>query len=98
MSHHYSGPNLAFPHGDARLDLTDLFAFPKPGDPSRSILISNVHPSVGVNPAGPSTDEPFSTDAIYEIKIDTNGDAIPDIAYRIRFSRGKSKTPLCLTR
>lgn len=89
MSHHYSGPNLTFPHGDARLDLTDLYAFPKPGDPTRSILISNVHPSVGVNPGGPSTDEPFSTDAIYEIKIDTNGDAIPDIAYRVRFSRGE---------
>jgi len=24
MSHHYSGPNWGFPHGDARLDLTDL--------------------------------------------------------------------------
>jgi len=33
MSHHYSGPNLAFPRGDARLDFTDLYAFPKPGDP-----------------------------------------------------------------
>ena len=33
MSHHYSGPNIGFPRGDARLDLTDLFAFPKPGDP-----------------------------------------------------------------
>ena len=32
MSHHYSGPNLAFPGGDARLDFTDLYAFPKPGD------------------------------------------------------------------
>ena len=32
MSHHYSGPALGFPHGDARLDLTDLYAFGKPGD------------------------------------------------------------------
>ena len=32
MSHHYSGPNLAFPRGDARLDFTDLYAFPKPGE------------------------------------------------------------------
>lgn len=37
MSHHYSGPNIGFPRGDARLDLTDLYAFPKPGDPGRSI-------------------------------------------------------------
>src|ERR1700754_2869749 len=47
MSLHYSGPNIGFPHGDARLDLTDLYAFPKPGDPDKSVLIVNVHPSVG---------------------------------------------------
>ena len=29
MSHHYSGPDFGFPHGDARLDLADLHAFPK---------------------------------------------------------------------
>ena len=27
MSHHYSGPDYGFPHGDARLDLTDLTGF-----------------------------------------------------------------------
>ena len=58
MSHHYSGPDFGFPHGDARLDLTDLYAFPKPGDAGKSILIMNVHPSVGVNPAGPTTASP----------------------------------------
>ena len=52
MSHHYSGPNFGFPRGDARLDFTDLYAFPKPGDPSKSILIVDVHPSVGVQPPG----------------------------------------------
>jgi len=36
MSHHYSGPNIGFPRGDARLDLTDLYAFPKPGVTIRS--------------------------------------------------------------
>jgi hypothetical protein len=39
MSHHYSGPDFGFPHSDARLDLTDLYAFPKPGDAGKSILI-----------------------------------------------------------
>jgi hypothetical protein len=47
MSHHYSYPGSMFPHGDARLDLTDLYAFPKPGDAGKSILIMNMHPSVG---------------------------------------------------
>src|SRR3984957_19602788 len=89
MSHHYSGPDFGFPHGDARLDFTDLYAFPKPGDPGKSILIMNVHPSVGVNPAGPTTDEPFAPEAIYELKIDTDGDLVADIAYRVRFPSDK---------
>ena len=86
MSHHYSGPDFGFPHGDARLDLTDLYAFPKPGNAENSILIMNVHPSAGVNPSGPTTSEPFASEAIYELKIDTDGDAIANIAYRIRFT------------
>jgi hypothetical protein len=55
MSHHYSGPDFGFPHGDAGLDLTDLYAFPKPGDGSKSILIMNVHPSAVVDPPGPTS-------------------------------------------
>lgn len=86
MSNHYSGPNFAFPRGDARLDFTDLYAFPKPGDPSKSILIMDVHPSAGVNPPGPTTAEPFAPEALYEIKIDTDGDAVADIAYQVRFT------------
>jgi hypothetical protein len=90
MSHHYSGPDYGFPHGDARLDLTDLYAFPKPGDIGKSILIMNVHPSAGVNPTGPTTEEPFASEAVYELKIDTDGDAVADIAYRVRFTSDKS--------
>ena len=86
MSHHYSGPDFGFPQGDARLDFTDLYAFPKPGDPDKSIVIMNVHPSAVVDPPGPTTAEPFSPDALYELKIDTDGDAVADIAYRVRFS------------
>jgi hypothetical protein len=86
MSHHYSGPNLVFPHGDARLDFTDLFAFPKPGDPSTSILMMNVHPSFDVLQSEPTTAEPFAPEALYEIKIDTNGDAVADITYQVRFA------------
>jgi len=86
MSHHYSGPDFGFPQGDARLDLTDLYAFPKPGDADKSILIMNVHPSAVVDPPGPTTTEPFSPEALYEFRIDTDGDAVADITYRVRFS------------
>ena len=86
MSHHYSGPDFGFPRGDARLDFTDLYAFPKPGNASKSILVMNVHPSAVVNPPGPTTAEPFAPEALYEFRIDTNGDDIADVAYRVRFS------------
>ena len=86
MSHHYSGPDFGFPHGDARLDLTDLYAFPSRGTPTKSILIMNVHPSACENPPGPTTAEPFAPEALYELKLDTDGDAVADIAYRMRFS------------
>ena len=60
MSHHYSGPDFGFPRGDARLDFTDLYAFPKPGNASKSILVMNVHPSAVANPPGPTTAEPLA--------------------------------------
>jgi hypothetical protein len=50
----------------------------------------NVHPAVGVNPAGPTTEVPFATDAVYELKIDADGDLVADIAYRVRFTADKN--------
>jgi hypothetical protein len=90
MSHHYSGPEFGFPHGDARLDLTDLYAFPKPGDAGKSIFIMNAHPSVGVSPPGPTTEVPFAPEAVYELKIDTDGDLVANVAYRVRFTADKN--------
>jgi len=98
MSHHYSGPDFSFPDGDARVDLCDLFAFPKPGDTNKSVLIMDAHPSVGFNPPGPTTTEPFAPEAIYELKIDTNGDAVADIAYRVRFSPAGNGTQTATVR
>ncbi len=92
MSHHFSGPNVGFPRGDARLDLTDVYAFPKPGDPGKSILIMNFHPSVGINPPGPTTDELSAPGALYELKIDTDGDLVADIAYQVCFSSSQDGT------
>jgi hypothetical protein len=39
------------------------------------------------DPRQPTRTDPFADEAIYELKIDTNGDAVADIAYRLRFSR-----------
>ncbi|MFD4657823.1 DUF4331 family protein [Kitasatospora sp. NPDC058444] len=79
MSHHLSGPNLRSPEGDARLDLTDLFAFASPR-PGRTVLIMNV------NPVAPSGGQAFHPQAVYRIDIDTDGDRRADIAYSFTFS------------
>src|SRR3979411_1239370 len=84
MSHHASGPNFGFPRGDARLDMTDLYAFPKPGQPDSAVLVLSGHTPAAVNPLGPTTKEAFAPGALYEIKIDTDGDAIADITYSVQ--------------
>jgi Domain of unknown function (DUF4331) len=86
VSHHYSGPDFGFPGGDARLDFTDLYVFPKSGDAAKSIVIADLHPSFGLSPRGPTPNEPFAPEALYELRVDTNGDLVADIAYRVRFA------------
>ena len=66
--------------------MTDLYAFTKPGDPAKSIIVLNVHPSFALNPPGPTTTEPFAPGALYEVKVDTDGDAVADLAYSVRFA------------
>jgi hypothetical protein len=98
VTHHYSGPDFGFPQGDARLDYCDLYAFPQPGDPNRSILIVDVHPSRGVNPEGPTISEPFAPEAIYELRIDSDGDVVADVAYRFRFSPSENGAQSAMVR
>ena len=78
MSHHLSGPNLRSPMDDARLDMTDLFAFTVPGD--RTVLILNANP---IAPTGGATYHP---DAVYRINVDTDGDQQADVAFSVVFS------------
>src|SRR5258705_949716 len=91
MSHHASGPNFDFPRGDARLDLTDLFVFTKPGDPSKTIIVFDVHPSFRLDSPKPTTTEPLAREALYEFKIDTIGDAIADICYSVQFATSEDR-------
>src|SRR5207302_10772387 len=86
MSHHASGPNFGFPRGVARLDMTDLYAFTKPGDSAKSIIVLNVHPSFALASPEPTTKEPFAPGALYEFKIDTDGNAVADLSYSVVFS------------
>jgi len=90
MSHHASGPNFGFPRGDARLDMTDLYVFTKPGDPAKLIIVLNVHPSFALASPEPTTSEAFKPGALYEFKIDTNGDAVADICYSVQFASSEN--------
>src|ERR1051326_32571 len=81
MADHLDAPGLTSPAMDARVDITDLYAFQKPGDPHRTILILNV------NPLAPTHADEVRHDAVYEMLIDTNADAKPELAFRCRFSR-----------
>jgi hypothetical protein len=72
--------------------MTDLYAFLKPGDPAKSVIILNVHPSFALASPEPTTSEPFKPGALYEFKIDTNGDAVADLGCTVQFlSSGDGK-------
>jgi hypothetical protein len=66
---------------DARVDITDIYAWRT--TPLTTTIAVNVNPLT--SPAD-SKGARFRQAAIYEIKIDTNGNAVADIAYRIKFS------------
>ncbi len=72
------GPPMGLGH--AATDITDIYAFQKPGGASKSILIMNVNPLATL--LAPS----FESDAIYRLNVDTNRDAIADLRFDVRFS------------
>jgi len=80
MADHLNAPGLTSPMSDARTDITDVYAFQKAGDTSKSILVLNV------NPLAPTLASFFNSEAIYMINVDTDRDAVADRSFRIRFS------------
>ncbi len=80
MADHLDAPGLTSPGMDARIDITDIYAFQKPGNPDKSILVMNV------NPLAPTLATSFNTEAVYQINVDNDGDALTDVSFRVRFS------------
>jgi Domain of unknown function (DUF4331) len=82
---------------DPVADSTDAYAFVSPDQPDTVTLISNYIPLQGSG-GGPNVYE-FGDDVRYEIHIDNNGDAKPDVTYRFEFTtevrnqRTSSTTP-----
>ncbi|CAN5154821.1 DUF4331 domain-containing protein [soil metagenome] len=79
-SSHREAPLIA---GDPKVDATDLYAFVSPDNQDTVTLIANYSPFE--EPAGGPNFDSFDDRAMYEIKIDNNGDAKEDITYQFRF-------------
>jgi hypothetical protein len=84
MADHLDAPGLMSPDGNPKTDITDIYAFRKPGDEHKSILILNV------NPLAPTLAKEFESNGLYQLKIDTDGDALAEIAFRIAFTPVKN--------
>lgn len=72
-----------FVRQDGRTDINDVFIF-HPGNPqdlSRIVLGMTVNPAAGV-----MSSTRFNENAIYDLLIDQNGDAIEDLVFRVVFS------------
>jgi hypothetical protein len=77
-SDHLDAPGLTSPGGDAQADLNDLYAFPG-AEAGTSVFATTVVP------AAPA-DATFGSDIFYEVKVDTDGDAVEDQTYEFTFS------------
>ncbi len=81
MSSHREAPEIS---KDPVADSTDLYAFVSPAKPDTVTIIANYIPLEGPA-AGPNFYE-FGEDVLYEIHIDNDNDAKPEISYQFRFS------------
>ena len=75
-SSHREAPAIA---GDPRADNTDVYAFVSPDDPDSVTMIANWIPFE--EPDGGPNFYAWATDALYNIKVDNDGDAEPDLTY-----------------
>ncbi|MCE7002756.1 DUF4331 domain-containing protein [Kibdelosporangium philippinense] len=88
-SSHREAPLIA---ADPTVDNTDVYAFVSPDNPDTVTLVANWF---GLQePNGGPNFYPWAADANYDINIDNDGDAKPDLTYRWTFEnddrRGKS--------
>ncbi len=81
MSSHREAPEIS---KDPVADSTDVYAFVSPDRPDTVTLIANYIPLQGPA-AGPNFYE-FGDDVLYEIHVDNDGDAKPDVTYQFRFT------------
>jgi hypothetical protein len=76
---HLDAPGLTPPSGRADADINDVYAF-EGSNEANTVLVMTTHPA-----AGAIAPLEYATDVTYQLKIDDDGNARPDIAYRVRF-------------
>ena len=64
-----------------RLDINDLYAFPGSSEDRIAIVLTTQSP---ITPAGTAAAR-FDANALYQIKIDNNGDAVEDLVLQFQF-------------
>lgn len=78
-----------------RFDVNDVYAFPAPSDPSRTVLVLGT-----ASPVTPANTPSFTfgtrDQELYQLKIDNTGDAREDLVFQVTFTgkAGKQKVTL----
>ena len=77
-SDHLDAPGV---EGNGQADINDLYAFQSPENADNSVLILTINPGAGA--LSPTN---FSTALDYDILVDNDGDAVPDVSFTTRFA------------
>jgi hypothetical protein len=68
---------------DTKADITDFFAFVSYDDPTKVTILLNVDPLL--EPGNGPNYFPFDDGILYQILVDNNNDALPEVAFQIQF-------------
>jgi hypothetical protein len=80
---HLDAPGLMSPEGRLQADILDVYVF-EGSDAGRTVLATTIGPG-----AGAIAPTKFSTNVDYVLNVDGDGDAIQDLAYVMRFGKGR---------
>jgi len=81
MSSHREAPAIS---KDPVADNTDTYAFVSPDRPDTVTILTNYLPVEA--PAGGPNFYEFGDDVLYEINVDNDGDALPEVTFQLRFT------------
>jgi hypothetical protein len=75
---HLDAPGLQPPGDEIQADINDLYVF-EGGDPNATVIAATFHPVA-------TAESSFGDDLLYELKVDTDGDAVEDHSFEFTFS------------